>query len=239
MSLRTQTRLLPPGVVSGILLILFGMAFLLDHLGIIRFDRVFEFWPVLIILVGVLKIANESDYFFGILAIFVGAFFLLHTLHIASLSWGAIWPLILIIAGVFLVFDRLKMPSLPTMNRPPTQGGDYRNTLNEYALFGSIERKLSVPDFRGGTINSTFGGVEIDLRAAEIDGDEAHLFIDATFGGVELIVPERWMVIFQGQNVFGGYVDETRTPVPDPTGAPRKKLILEGRAIFGGITIKN
>ncbi len=244
---RSQNRLFGQGSFSGVLLIVLGTAFLLDHLGIIRFDHLIRFWPVLIILVGVMKIVNEVDYLFGILAILVGAFFLSHTLGIAELSWGAVWPVALILVGFFLLLNRFPIrnmpnfPNFPNVTGPrPIPGGDMRNTVHDYALFGGVERRVSVPDFRGGTINATFGGVELDLRGSDIEGEEAHIFIDATFGGVELKVPERWEVIFQGLNLFGGYNDETRSPAPNPTNpTPRKRLIIEGRAMFGGITIKN
>jgi len=64
--------------------------------------------------------------------------------------------------------------------------------------------------------------------------------VEAVFGGIEIVVPERWTVVYEGQSIFGGYTDETRPPLPDVPGAPpRKRLILRGRALFGGINVKN
>ncbi len=87
---------------------------------------------------------------------------------------------------------------------------------------------------------SVFGGVEVDFRTADIEGEEAIVYVEAIFGGIELKVPERWKVVFQGQSIFGGYSDETRPPLADALGtAPRKTLILRGKAVFGGINVKN
>ena len=87
---------------------------------------------------------------------------------------------------------------------------------------------------------SVFGGVEVDFLSADIEGQEAVIYVEAIFGGIELRVPERWKVVFQGQSIFGGYSDETRPPLPDtPGSAPRKTLILQGKAVFGGINVKN
>jgi len=64
--------------------------------------------------------------------------------------------------------------------------------------------------------------------------------VEAIFGGVELKIPERWKVVYQAQSIFGGYGDETRPPVPDALGTGlRKTLIIQGKAIFGGIVVKN
>jgi predicted membrane protein len=84
------------------------------------------------------------------------------------------------------------------------------------------------------------GGIELDFRGAEIEGEEAVLSVEAIFGGIEITVPDHWHVIFEGENVFGGYSDETRAPAVDAMGTtPKKFLILRGRCVFGGISVKN
>jgi hypothetical protein len=118
--------------------------------------------------------------------------------------------------------------------------GAETDKLEAFALFGGIERRIHTSNFVGGQITATFGGVEIDFRSADIAGEEAQMYLDAVFGGIELVIPERWTVVWDGQNIFGGYSDETRPPLPDVPGAPpRKRLVLRGRAFFGGISVKN
>lgn len=157
------------------------------------------------------------------------------------------WPLILIAAGIAMIWSRFEMPKFPT---PPVDAGvagmgtvsgtSGYETLNEYALFGGIERRMHTNSFRGGSVVSVFGGVEVDFLSADIEGQEAVIYVEAIFGGIELRVPERWKVVFQGQSIFGGYSDETRPPLADtPGSAPRKTLILRGKAVFGGINVKN
>ena len=108
------------------------------------------------------------------------------------------------------------------------------------AVFGGVQRRISTNNFKGGTVSGIFGGVELDFRSADIEGEEAVLYVEAIFGGLEVIVPERWIVIYEGQSMFAGYNDETRPPLPEVPGAPpKKRLILRGQAIFGGITVKN
>ncbi len=112
--------------------------------------------------------------------------------------------------------------------------------LNEYALFGGVERRVNINNLRGGSISAIFGGVELDFRSADIEGEEATVFVEAMFGGVEIIVPDRWDVTFQIQSIFAGYTDERNPAAPDPLNTTAKKnLILRGRAIFGGIVVKS
>jgi hypothetical protein len=136
-----------------------------------------------------------------------------------------------------MIWSRFEIPKTARMPGGVVSGGD---SLDEHALFSGVERRVGANNFKGGIITAVFGGVEVDFRSADIEGEEAVIFVEAIFGGIELTVPDRWNVTFVGQNIFAGYSDETRPPLPDPTGtATRKTLLLRGRAVFGGISVKN
>jgi len=47
------------GVVTGGIFILIGLAFLLDHLGIISIDNLWRFWPLLLVLTGVINFVSQ------------------------------------------------------------------------------------------------------------------------------------------------------------------------------------
>ncbi len=226
------------GLVPGLVLVIVGTIFLLDHLGIIHGETLWKFWPLAIVAVGLIKFVKEGDRVIGIGCILVGGLLLLNKLGLIGLSWGTLWPFILIVIGASMIWSRFEMPKLP--GSPGTVASTGGDTLNEHALFSGVERRVGVNNFKGGIITAIFGGVEIDFHSADIEGEEAVIFVEAIFGGIELTVPERWNVVFQGQNVFAGFSDETRQPLPDPSGtATRKTLVLRGRAVFGGITVKN
>ena len=83
-----------------------------------------------------------------------------------------------------------------------------------------------------------FGGVELDLRKAASTRDEIIVEINAIFGGVEVRVPETWSVTVRGSGIFGGYEDETMDTRATPDGK-QPHLIVNGFAVFGGVSIKN
>ena len=76
----------------------------------------------------------------------------------------------------------------------------------------------------GGNVTAIFGGVELDFRGADIEGEEAVIYVEAVFGGIEIVVPERWNVAFEVQSVFAGYSDEdSTTPAGCGSGAVHKR----------------
>jgi predicted membrane protein len=227
----------PRGIAAwlpGAILIGMGTLFLLDHMGIINANAIWNYWPLILILVGLGKVISEGKRVPGFVLILVGAFFLLQHLGYRMFTWDTMWPAILIFAGIAMIWGRFDVPKL-TPERNASE-----KTVQAIALFGGVERRIHTSNLTGGSITAMFGGVEMDFRSADIEGEEAIIFLDAMFGGIELVVPDRWAIVWEGQNIFGGYGDETRPPLPDVPGAPpRKRLVLRGRAVFGGISIKN
>src|SRR5262249_2355913 len=154
------------------------------------------------------------------------------------ISWSNFWPFLIIAAGVAMIWGRFDRPNLyvPARDGQPQermQGPSDPDFVEAFALFGGIRRRVHTSELKGGQITAMFGGVELDLRLADFEGEEVSIYMDAIFGGIELIVPDRWSVIWQGQNIFGGYSDQTRAPLPDVGGAtPLKRLRLNGRALF-------
>jgi predicted membrane protein len=240
MGTRSQRRGMPAGILSGSALIVIGVLFLLDHMDVIHLGNLWKFWPMILIVLGISKLLVEHNRVSGVLLILVGMYFQLNHLGILNLSWNTFWPILLIVGGILMISSRFETGRWRgcTGARQLPAGG--QEVLNEFALFGGVERRITVTNFRGGRIEAVFGGVEVDFLLADIEGEEAVVELEAMFGGIELRVPERWTVIYQGQSIFGGYSDETRQAPPDVMGnAPKKTLILRGRALFGGIVVKN
>jgi len=237
----------------GGLIALVGLFFLLDNLNIFPASRLFRFWPLILIVAGIMNLTCRSGRFFGIILLLAGILFQLSELGVAHFGWGQLWPVILIAVGLLVMWGsfegrrRLAEAQNAPLNGEAVSGGtthpaakDLRNTLNEVAVFGGVERRVVTQDFRGGSINAIFGGVELDLSHANMQVPQAELEINAIFGGVELRVPESWHVVSSGQAIFGGYDDKTGS-IDDPNSGdpPKKVLLLTGSVIFGGVDIKS
>ncbi len=242
------------GMLFALIIIAAGVMFLLRNLGILYFDSIWQFWPVILIALGVSKLASSghpSSLIPGVILTGIGTVFLLQTLDIITGDmWRYLWPGILIAVGAMMLARHLdwnlppgpaEAPSQPGQpgqpGQAPPMGGSGANRLHIETVFGGDRRRIVSQDFEGGKISTVFGGVEIDLRDAATTRREIVLHADAVFGGVELTVPETWNVEVRGAGVFGGYLDKTyRSHQTDPN-APR--LIVKGGAVFGSVIVRN
>jgi predicted membrane protein len=225
------------GIVMGVILTLVGLAFLLDHLGMISISSLWRFWPLLLVIAGALNFASRRGAQ-GLLLILAGVVLQLNELGITHFGWGAFWPMALIALGLFVMWGSFQRGSNPAASTSAT--GDPRTTLNEAVVFGGLERRMTSQDFQGGDVTAIFGGVELDLTEANMQANEATLAITAIFGGVEVRIPPNWQVAFRGAPIFGGIEDKTRTArVADPANPNLKVLVITGAVIFGGLEIKN
>src|SRR4051812_5779808 len=81
------------------------------------------------------------------------------------------------------------------------------------------------------------GGVGLDLRDAEIAGDEITIRAIAFMGGIEIIVPEGIEVHISGIPFMGGCDDKTNPDIPILPGTPVVRIHYF--AMMGGIGVKS
>ncbi|MNY41651.1 hypothetical protein D3C86_1764820 [compost metagenome] len=82
-----------------------------------------------------------------------------------------------------------------------------------------------------------FGGSDIDLTQADFEG-VIKIDVVAVFGGVKIVIPPSWEVKSEVTAIFGGIDDKRALGIP-AADEPRKVLIIEGVAMFGGVDIRN
>ena len=98
------------------------------------------------------------------------------------------------------------------------------------AAFAPLDFKSTSSAFRGGRVETWFGGGVVDLRDATLDPMGATIEVNALFGGGNLVVPEDWNVETKVAGIGGigdGRPDRDRSP-----DAPT--LRVEGLTLFGG-----
>jgi Domain of unknown function (DUF5668) len=134
-------------------------------------------------------------------------------------------------------FDRRTEEPVPdVVVPPPIPPGAVGPTsrLQIFAMMCGVERRVRGL-FVGAEASAIMGGCELDLRQATPAADTMHLSAFALWGGIEIRVPETWIVLNESMALLGGVDDATRNPgVP---GSPH--LIVRGFALMGGIEIKN
>ena len=219
------------GLFFGALLVLAGAAFLLSHLGYLGGFDVWDFWPLILVLAGVFRLVRAGSWAgraWGLLLLGCGSLAQLHVLDVVRLEWSVIWPIVIILVGLLVVFS-----SLFRRRRTPRRALS-EDELDIKVMFGGRQERVDSREFVGGRIECTMGGCELDLRDAQMGGDSATLEIKAIMGGVELIVPRDWNVQIKGTPMMGAFEDKTR-----PLDRDGPVLVLEGDAVMGGVEVRN
>jgi len=249
------------GMIIGLGAIAVGVLFLLRNVGILYFDDIWQYWPVILIVLGISKLANihsASQVTSGLIIGGLGTIFLLRNLgYIYGDIWQYIWPGILIAVGLSILVRHLESrghedgreqgpnPQVPPSGANPIPPGpgfnatsSRSNFLHAESVFSGTRQKIDSQDFEGGKISVVFGGAEIDLRGAGTKREEITIKAEAIFGGVELWVPAHWQTIVRGTGVFGSFEDKT-WPVAPGTQSKAPRLIITGGAVFGSVIVKN
>jgi len=117
-------------------------------------------------------------------------------------------------------------------NAVPSRGDEESDELRLVAVYDGIELTNRAKAFKGGSMLAWFGGIMVDLREAELAPD-ARLEVHSLFGGIALKTPPGWRIDSSVQALGGGV--DTRTPAQDDPDAP--VLVLEGKALFGGVAV--
>ena len=233
----------------GLLIAAAGVILLLDQQGIIDANRVFQyFWPILCISFGLVNLFQTGGRrIWGVILLTIGVLLVFDNLGFARIGFHTIWPVIIIGIGGLMVWQAIAPHSNPLSGQAASwnerlnqwrQGVSGGGDFNHVAIFGGFKRRVTVKNFRGGSVMAVMGGYEIDLRQAGIDGDSATIDATSIMGGGEIKVPDNWRISMDGIGLFGAYVDETHQ-IPFVDGTPQKHLIVKGIAFMGGVVVKN
>ena len=218
----------------GIIIILFGVLFLLDQMGRLDFGSVIShYWPVLLILIGFWQLVANNFRSPGgpLFLIALGVIFELGRLDILGRSaWHFVWPLLIIVVGLGILLGALRRRA------PAAVPGIRDGSLDAFAIFSGLNRRIESPSFRGGKATAIMGGMELDLRGAGLAEGAAELELSVIMGGIVLRVPLTWRLEIDAHPLLGGVEDKhTFEPGQPSVGTLR----IRASAILGGIEIKD
>jgi predicted membrane protein len=217
----------------GLILIAFGVGFLLDQLGYLDFgDVIGTYWPVIFIIIGLSILINNNfkDAGAGIFFIAFGAFFLLVRLRILGHSLWHYWPVLIIAAGLWILISPFRGASKKKIPELTVDEVD----INQ--VFSGTSRRIESRNFKGGKAEVVFGSAEIDLSGAGLGGGRATLYLSAVFGNIEVRVPREWEVVVEGSPFLGTIEDKKRGIAG---GEKTGTLFIKASVAFGSIELKD
>ncbi|MBZ0242824.1 MAG: cell wall-active antibiotics response protein [Bacteroidales bacterium] len=228
--------------VAGILLIVAGGFLLLDQLDLLSFNLRYYLisWKTLLIGIGIITVSNRTNRTTGFILIGLGLLFWLPELLDYRVRFSTIfWPAILIGVGLVILTRRDRGDSrgnkhIFSGNKYPNEyPGDY---IDELAIFGGGNIRVTSDNFKGGKITAIFGGSDIEMKSAKPAPEGCVIDTFVLFGGSNLIVPEDWKVKSEVVSILGGYSDKRLVSLDYD---PEKTLVLKGIVLFGGLELKS
>lgn len=227
--------------MGGVIVVIVGSLLLARQVGADLPYWLFS-WPMILIAVGFYVGARHSFRQWGwLIPVAIGTAFLLERFLPEIRIREFMWPIIIIGIGLVMilrsrsrhrgdVFKRWEREA--SLTEQSTEG-----FFDSVTIFGENKKQILSKDFKGGESVCIFGGVEVNLTQADING-RIPLELVQVFGGTTLIVPAHWKIETEEMvSIFGGINDkrQLQNSVTDQS----KILVLKGTTIFGGIDIKS
>jgi predicted membrane protein len=218
---------------AGLIVVIVGLVFLAEALDVDVPDWLFS-WKMLIIGIGLYVGAKQSFKPGGwLIPVAIGIVFIADE-YIQDLYLKPyLIPAIIIGIGLYIIFK-------PKKGSQPWKGAVYTETNSEsqwesVSIFGGNKNVIS-KDFRGGEMVTIFGGSELNMTQADING-VVTIEVVQIFGGTKLIVPANWKIrTSELVSIFGGTDDKRQL---NANQDDNKVLNLKGVSIFGGIDIRS
>jgi predicted membrane protein len=240
------------GLRFSILLILVGLVFLTVNTGIIATDYkpLLSHWPIWLVFGG-LFFLTECSWFMSICLLSVGTFFLIPeigalnpALNIPPDFAHLYWPALLIVAGIYFILAKSFRPSWICGNhfhREFDKNTSTYHTEDGYVKistgFDSRKHIFLDPVFKGGTIETGFGEVILDLRKTTLPEGKTVLKVNVSFGSAQIIVPTSWNVQVHGDSFFGTFNDQRISPSYNTEET--RTLLIEGKCSFGECKLRD
>lgn len=243
-------------VLGGIVVVAVGAVLLARQLGADIPRWVFS-WEVLLIVVGIYIGAKHSFRVHGwLIPVLIGSIFLIDDVAPGIAISHYAWPVIIIIIGLAIMIKprrkfngRFEERFKERYKKRWEEYASHRfnsfegevnkeDLLDATAVLGSIKKNIISKEFKGGETVSFFGGIELNLTQADINGT-AVLEMTNVFGGTKLIVPPHWKIQSEDLVTVLGSIEDKRPVSRDGAHDPNRVLILKGTCVFGGIDIKS
>ena len=218
-------------LIIGLSILTTGLLWTLDNLDVLESESITRWWPVVVIVVGLVRFFDPTaGKLASIIITLVGVGILLDSMDVWDFDPGDFIPLLIAFIGAKLVLDVFRRRNARAAADSPD------SIVHAFAFMSSVGRRSVAADFRGGDANAIMGGVELDLRSAQIvPGQEVVIDTFAFWGGIEIRVPDDWRVVSQVMPLMGAYEDNTTSK--NATAGP--VLVVRGVVVMGGIEVKN
>lgn len=243
---------------AGIIVILFGVLFLLKETGVHLPSWTFGPGTILIGVSLIVLIKHKFKALIGYILGLVGTLLVLKECYPDAINMKLVWPVLVILAGIGILFrsqrksrfhrhhhdhHRFHRENWKKRHQAFFEGAEDLDNISQddfidaVSIFGGLQKNVVSKQFRGADIVTIFGGNEINLSQADFT-DQIVMDVTNIFGGTTLTVPNNWEIKSEVVSIFGS-IDDKRPITPKDVDAPSKVVLLRGSCMFGGIEINS
>jgi predicted membrane protein len=232
--MRTAPTPVTPQLVFGLFVMALGVVLGLDSLGIADAGYIIRFWPVGLVMLGVMIASRGESHarFWGFFWVIVGSWLLLRSLGIVRVGfWQLFWPMVLVWIGGSLILKQLQQSGHV---RIENKSGD-----RLFAIMSESRKRFDGKPFEGAYMTAFMGGCVLDLRRAVVQpGETKAVDVFGIMVGHEIKVPSDWNVTLDVTPIMGDVKDK-RAPMvaPPPLGAPPPTLVVRGTVVMGELKV--
>lgn len=227
------------GIIWGLVIIALGVFWGLREANLIDFSIFFDGWWTLFIIVPCfIGLFNSENKALSATGLIVGVLLLVNCYYDIWQYKAYIFPALVVLVGLAIVINTIA-PKNKKQQQIPENTTVYNGTAPvsqsnaEYYASFSGENYRFDNGFAGGKFVASFGGIKVDIRNADIV-DNCVITTNATFGGVDILVPDNVRVVTKSTSIFGGTSDKSNKNLP-----PDAKIIyVNATNLFGGTDIK-
>ena len=224
-------------IIFALALIAAGVLWILSITGVLTIEFSTKGWWALFVIIPCLfGLFTDKDKVGPCIGIGVGVLLLLAAREV--ITWNMMWQIALALMIIGFGVQMLLFKSCHHQHQgvcdQQTITRDGKEIRRIESSFGKQSLSFNGEKFEGADVQTSFGGLILNLKGAEI-ANGAFIDLNVGFSGVTIIVPEGLAVQTTVSSGFGGITDNRRTKVS--TGEP--VLYITGKVGFGGVEIKD
>lgn len=161
-----------------------------------------------------------------------------HPLGLIAISgWLLVLAAVLLSIGFSSIFS-----SRPLWTKHPRRdagyahvvGSDDDNNPSVKASFNSICEYFHSNALKTAELSASFASLEVYFDEVQLDPEGAEIYLNCSFGSIELYFPKNWRVVDRLQCSLGGVENDQRRNIP---GDDSPRVLLTGNVSFGGVEI--
>lgn len=239
-------------IFFGIIVVIVGTLLLLMALDVVPLDGIGElllYIPSLFILWGLYLLVVQKFKRAAGPIVLIAVATVIQLMLLDVLRWDYVWPIAVILIGVAIIAGGFSYQGRRRRRRERRRQREHRHAKSESrttaegnldisVTMSEADERNSSKEFKGGEIACVMGSVKLDLTEAEVAEPPARIHVDIVMGGLQMLVPDHWIVQNNITRTMGEVEDHAasrKSAGPDDAAT----LILSGSVVMGHATIES